>query len=249
MNRNDTERCSICLNPLKSSKNMTTRFSCGHEFHEKCIRNWNRSKRTVIQKTTCPLCRNPISNQMRNEMKQRAQDVLATRNRLIKSMMKTYRHLQTGSSDVSVRFQLMTFGKKESKKKSDINLDELLRQKFDPVFHFVMETSDPSEDTPEVKQFVDTLFTFLKTFVFFLKHLDESLNLTHTKTVLVRYPVVKYNIAGYRDIMKDPFLIYINKHVLKKWIQMSVFDVLKRMRLPEKVNEIRKWYAPLHINL
>ena len=28
--------CSICLNTLASNTNMTTRFSCGHAFHERC---------------------------------------------------------------------------------------------------------------------------------------------------------------------------------------------------------------------
>ena len=246
-----TKTCSICLNPLTSSKNMTTRFSCGHEFHEKCIRSWNKSKRTQLQKSTCPMCRDPISNQMRNEMKRRADDVLVSKNMLLIKTVKTYRYLRTGTSDTAIRFQLMTFDKNEPNKKAD-TLDDILRQKFNPIFHFVMETSDPGEDTIEVKRFVDALFSFLKKFVLFLKHLDESSNSTRTQIVMVKYPDIPLLAnpdGGKHNILADAFLIYMSKHVLNKWRRISVFDVKERFRLPEKVNEIRKWYAPLRLKL
>ena len=42
------ENCSICLNPLKSSK-MVKRLPCGHMFHGPCISKWTQ--------LTCPMCR------------------------------------------------------------------------------------------------------------------------------------------------------------------------------------------------
>ncbi len=256
--------CSICLNTLESNTNMTTRFSCGHAFHERCIRRWSRSKRQQQQNATCPMCRAPISNQMRAELKQRAENVLVAKRRLIFKIASTHRILTSGTSDTAIRYQFMTYESGVTTKNAssssstiirptnanhpDVRIDDFhafMRTRFDPVFRYVMETSDPSEDTSEISSFVHALFGFLKTFVLFLKHLGEIKDPDRSVIVLFRYP----RHGGDYDILKDPFLAYIRKHVLNAWKRKSVFEVTERLRAPEKVNEIRKWFNPSQLNM
>lgn len=268
-NKNKNKKtCSICLNTLASNTNMTTRFSCGHAFHERCIRTWSRSKRQQQQNATCPMCRAPISGQMRAELKQRAENVLVAKRQLIFKIASTHRFLTSGTSDTAIRYQFMTYGSDVTTKNSgpnasssssttirptnanrpDVPIDDFhtfMRTKFDPVFRYVMETSDPSEDTSEISSFVHSLFGFLKTFVLFLKHLGEIKDPDRPVIVLFRYP----RHGGDYNILMDPFLAYIRKHVLNAWKRKSVFEVTERLRAPERVNEIRKWFNPSQLNM
>ncbi len=43
--------CSICLDFINMSEKI---LKCSHRFHEECINRW------ILQKSTCPQCRNPI---------------------------------------------------------------------------------------------------------------------------------------------------------------------------------------------
>jgi len=53
MNSNNTNNCSICIEPLKSSK--SKQLNCNHEFHLKCIKNWYSVQQN------CPICRHLIT--------------------------------------------------------------------------------------------------------------------------------------------------------------------------------------------
>ena len=44
--------CSICLN---TEQEEMVKTKCAHIFHSKCLAKW------VIQKTTCPMCRNSLT--------------------------------------------------------------------------------------------------------------------------------------------------------------------------------------------
>jgi hypothetical protein len=50
--------CSICLEPLKASKVLST---CHHKFHIECINEW------FLEQETCPVCR---SDQVMDQMVQ-----------------------------------------------------------------------------------------------------------------------------------------------------------------------------------
>lgn len=54
----DDACCSICLNSeeeeKKEEKKEMVKTKCAHIFHSKCLAKW------VIQKTTCPMCRNSL---------------------------------------------------------------------------------------------------------------------------------------------------------------------------------------------
>ena len=47
----DNACCSICLN---AEQEEMVKTKCAHTFHSKCLAKW------VIQKTTCPMCRNSL---------------------------------------------------------------------------------------------------------------------------------------------------------------------------------------------
>ena len=48
---NNLYECIICLEDLQ---NDIAILSCGHNYHYKCIKNWIKSKKTLIN--ICPLC-------------------------------------------------------------------------------------------------------------------------------------------------------------------------------------------------
>jgi len=50
--------CAICHDGY-SHENDVLVLDCGHEYHEKCVRQWMRSK------TTCPFCRKDINSTLR----------------------------------------------------------------------------------------------------------------------------------------------------------------------------------------
>ena len=47
------EECSICLEKLEKNNSVVI-LECGHKFHDKCIKNWMKIKKT------CPICRKKI---------------------------------------------------------------------------------------------------------------------------------------------------------------------------------------------
>ena len=59
-------RCSICLKCLnaeqeeedKEEEEEMVKTKCAHIFHSKCLARW------VIQKTTCPMCRNSLTKKI-----------------------------------------------------------------------------------------------------------------------------------------------------------------------------------------
>ncbi|CDY38135.1 BnaC02g06380D [Brassica napus] len=55
----ETEPCSICLDNFVSSKHgVSTRMTCSHVFHEKCLLVWFQ------RKNTCPLCRTVLYDRL-----------------------------------------------------------------------------------------------------------------------------------------------------------------------------------------
>ncbi|CAN6859985.1 unnamed protein product [Brassica oleracea] len=55
----ETEPCSICLDNLVSGKHgVSTRMTCSHVFHEKCLLVWFQ------RKNTCPLCRTVLYDRL-----------------------------------------------------------------------------------------------------------------------------------------------------------------------------------------
>ncbi len=44
--------CSICLSPMRHTRNSTKELSCGHIFHKQCINEWKGR--------SCPLCRRNV---------------------------------------------------------------------------------------------------------------------------------------------------------------------------------------------
>lgn len=48
---NNLQECIICLEELS---NDIAILSCGHNYHYKCIQNWIKSKKTLLN--ICPLC-------------------------------------------------------------------------------------------------------------------------------------------------------------------------------------------------
>ncbi|XP_009114633.2 uncharacterized protein LOC103839902 [Brassica rapa] len=55
----ETEPCSICLDNLVSDKHgVSTRMTCSHVFHEKCLLVWFQ------RKNTCPLCRTVLYDRL-----------------------------------------------------------------------------------------------------------------------------------------------------------------------------------------
>lgn len=52
--QNDSEEeCTICLDSLEKNNSVAT-LECGHEFHNCCIKDWMKIKKT------CPICRKKI---------------------------------------------------------------------------------------------------------------------------------------------------------------------------------------------
>tara|TARA_B110000858_G_scaffold185970_1_gene228650 strand:- start:4 stop:564 length:561 start_codon:yes stop_codon:yes gene_type:complete len=47
------EECSICLEKLEKNNSVVI-LECSHKFHDKCIKNWMKIKKT------CPICRKKI---------------------------------------------------------------------------------------------------------------------------------------------------------------------------------------------
>jgi hypothetical protein len=51
--------CSICLNAeQEAEQEEMVKTKCAHIFHSKCLAKW------VIQKTTCPMCRNSLTKKI-----------------------------------------------------------------------------------------------------------------------------------------------------------------------------------------
>ena len=53
----------------KTRKHFFTQTTCGHTFHDKCIRKWYGTK---SRSTTCPMCRTKINKNIRDESRERA---------------------------------------------------------------------------------------------------------------------------------------------------------------------------------
>ena len=52
-------QCAICLEELSdTSSGYTVKLTCGHYFHAKCIKGWQKSGQR--SSSTCPLCRNKV---------------------------------------------------------------------------------------------------------------------------------------------------------------------------------------------
>ena len=69
----DVSECSICLEDLDNNAILVTEVACGnrHRFHEICFRRYMITKRnmgldegTWPLKISCPLCRNPINQEI-----------------------------------------------------------------------------------------------------------------------------------------------------------------------------------------
>ncbi|XP_009126090.1 E3 ubiquitin-protein ligase RING1-like [Brassica rapa] len=55
----ETEPCSICLDSFVSGKHgVSTRMTCSHVFHEKCLLVWFQ------RRNTCPLCRTVLYDRL-----------------------------------------------------------------------------------------------------------------------------------------------------------------------------------------
>jgi hypothetical protein len=52
----DNEKCAICTESLTTFRNVVTPGTCSHSFHAICIHLW------LTHRNTCPLCREPMSN-------------------------------------------------------------------------------------------------------------------------------------------------------------------------------------------
>jgi hypothetical protein len=56
------EECTICLDSLNNNNKVST-LKCGHKFHNCCIKNWMKIKKT------CPICRKRIKhNKFHNQI-------------------------------------------------------------------------------------------------------------------------------------------------------------------------------------
>ena len=71
----DVSECSICLEDLDNNASLVTEVACGnrHRFHEICFRRYTITHRnmnmgldegTWPSKISCPLCRNPINQEI-----------------------------------------------------------------------------------------------------------------------------------------------------------------------------------------
>jgi hypothetical protein len=77
----DVSECSICLDDLDNNASLVTEVACGnrHRFHEICFRRYTITQRnmnmmdgdygtseygTWPSKISCPLCRNPINQEI-----------------------------------------------------------------------------------------------------------------------------------------------------------------------------------------
>jgi hypothetical protein len=55
MSNSGCQECPICYDAITSDTG-STRLSCSHSFHLKCIANW------IIKSETCPCCRKEVSD-------------------------------------------------------------------------------------------------------------------------------------------------------------------------------------------
>lgn len=70
MNSLLTERCVICLDDMVDIN--VSKLTCGHVFHDTCIRDWFLHERVV---STCPVCRNIEIDIRRNDSGENARNL------------------------------------------------------------------------------------------------------------------------------------------------------------------------------
>ena len=59
VDRNEAESdCSICISEMKQGQYIIKWIPCKHHFHKKCILQW------ITEETTCPNCREPLTEQV-----------------------------------------------------------------------------------------------------------------------------------------------------------------------------------------
>ena len=71
--------CSICLRPSLSTEPVF-RTTCGHDFHCKCLEQYERGHRqTAREFTRCPMCRSVFSNSERDAWKRCGESLHVTK--------------------------------------------------------------------------------------------------------------------------------------------------------------------------
>ena len=62
--------CAICLGEFEAGDCVITLPACFHEFHEECVSRW------LMDKTTCPICRNDVQQSLSSSVLPLAHDAL-----------------------------------------------------------------------------------------------------------------------------------------------------------------------------
>ena len=220
--------CPICLEPVKhnikykNTKHFFTRTTCGHTFHNKCIRKWYGSK---WQSATCPMCRTSVNKNIRDELRQRATTMYAHLQDLHRITVKVFYELVTTNTKAATSFA-DRFSLNQADYKNFANFythQNLSKPFYDTVWNlttkYLLDIHSKRNDTKSISEYYATLFEFTKSLQLLLNMLSQIYDITPFETItrivnrrlklIVGYNVLnKYvrhllNFAIYIDVVAD----------------------------------------------
>lgn len=224
--------CAICTEKLKS---FITTTRCDHKFHNKCIRKWYSIQSNGGRNVTCPMCRESLKSEMKNEIRMKGKDVLNQLSILNKQTLDLFVFLMKSRAKTAQNFRnSLGFGQWKYNGYNRIN-NAMTYDIFVDVSDYVMLGSDKRLDTPEITKYVQELYLLMKKLLLFYKNVFE---IFPTQRVVLR--------IDNKDVMTNRYLIYV--YNLIGWMVENMLDVNKayKQRKPKQLHELVRLFKSFH---
>jgi len=229
--------CAICAQKMKS---FITTTRCDHKFHNKCIRKWYGIQSNGGRNVTCPMCRESLKSDMKNEIRMKGRDVLNQLSILNKQTIDLFFFLMKSRAKTAQEFRnSLVFGQTRYDGYNHVNRNNINNAMnyniFVDVSDYVMLGSDKRLDTPEITKYVQELYLFIKKLLLFHKNVFE---IFPTQRVVLR--------IDNKDIMTNRYLIYV--YNLIGWMVENRLDVNNayKQRKPKQFHELFRLFKSFH---
>mgnify|MGYP000710583887 CR=1 FL=1 len=215
-------------------KSFITTTRCDHKFHNKCIRKWYSTQSNGGRNVTCPMCRESIKSEMKNEIRMKGKDLINQLSILNKHTLDLFFFLMKSRAKTAQEFRSSLVIKYNHAKPNNIN-NAMNYNIFVDVSDYVMLGSDKRLDTPEITKYVQETYIFMKKLLLFYKNVFE---IFPTQRVVLR--------IDNKDIMTNRYLIYV--YNLIGWMVENNLDVNNayKQRKPKQFHELFRLFKSFH---
>ena len=251
MNENNTN-CPICSRNMKS---FVTTTKCGHRFHNRCVRKWYGTKFANRQDVTCPMCRESIKANMKNEYIHRAKDVLVQLHEFHRHTVDMFYFLMTSQTKTAKHFREIVEWNRVNRISTLLRTPPtnirtpLYYEIFTKVVVYVMfdfdfkdgemntnQNSRRSFNTPEITRYTQHVYRLLKNLLLLYKNIYEIFSPKHNKRIVLR--IENPMQPGVRkDIMKNKYLNYL-RDIVSFYHERSFF--FRSSNKPAEFREIMR---------